>query len=87
MKLNASMSLWEKYSKHSNPFYRDESPLIPLDEWPLEKRIVTGLQRLQLGRPLQPFQTEVVGPFAVADLAGKARMLGPLWPKWRHLFE
>jgi hypothetical protein len=78
------MSFSRKYSDHSDPFYKDESPLTPLDEWPLEKRIVTGLQSRQMGLPTHPFQDEVLGPFDAADLAGKARMLGPLW---RHRYE
>jgi hypothetical protein len=81
------MSSATKYSEHSDPFFADESPLTPIDEWPLEKRIVTGLQRRQMGLPTQAFQDEVLEPFDAADLAGKARMLGPLLPNWRHLFE
>ena len=79
------MSSSRKYSEHSDPFYAGESPLTPVDEWPVEKRIVTGLQCRQLGLRTQPFQ-EVLAQFDAADLAGKARMLGALWPNWRHLF-
>jgi len=72
---------------YSDPVYDGESPLTSVSDWPLEKRIGTGLQRQRTGLPTQEFQDEVLGPFDAADLAGKARMLGPLWPKWRHLFE
>jgi hypothetical protein len=69
-----------------DPFYSGESPLEPIDEWPVEKRIATGLQRRQMGLPTQAFQDEVLALFDAADLEGKARLLGPLWPKWRHYF-
>ena len=74
-------------NSYSDPFYEGESPLTPVSAWPLEDRIVTGLQRRQLGLPTQPFQDDVLAPFDAADLAGKAQMLGPLWPNWRHLLK
>ena len=49
------------FSRNYEP-YASESPLAPVDEWPLEKRIVTGLQRRQMGLRLQPFQDEVLAP-------------------------
>ncbi|MGH7838548.1 MAG: hypothetical protein ACREQC_12100 [Candidatus Binataceae bacterium] len=53
-----------------------------MDEWPAWKRLATGLQRRQMGLPPQVFQAELLKEFDAADLAGKERMLGPLWLKW-----
>jgi hypothetical protein len=69
-----------------NP-YDEEAYLTPIDEWSAEKKLVTGLQRRQMGWQTQPFQNEVLVRFDAADLAGKARMLGSFWPKWQHHFE
>jgi hypothetical protein len=85
--LSKYRALVDELLKHTDPIYAGESPLISVSDMPLEVRIGTGLQRRQMGLPTQDFQNEVLGPFDAADLAGKARMLGELWPKWRHLFE
>jgi len=80
---------------YCDPFYADEGDLICLDTCPLEELIAMGLLNRQLRGPLiaaasksksDAFWDEVLAPFDTAALAGKAEMLGPLWPKYRHRF-
>ena len=58
-----------------------------VDEWSAEEKLVSGLQRRQLGLSTQPFQDEVLGPFDRGRLGGKSAdarvVLAALAPSFR----
>jgi hypothetical protein len=54
-----------------------------IEEMSLEEQVIDALQCRQGGIKLYPDQAEVLAQFDSADLAGKERMLGSLWPAWK----